>query len=175
MPNLDELKGEVAGLNSRTSLKSDFDEAFSHIQEASRDMTTAQRAQLRDILSAFRGKLPDLITYKKLRADAKALADRITLDGVGDHTGRIRTRNEALASLTSALNDQSKKAQRDANLLKQIKEAAEKGTKTVEEIKELIDQLDDADADTKTRLKALAESLGEIKDIFDPEEEEEGE
>ena len=174
MPNLDELKGEVAQLNDRTSIKSDFDDVFGRIREASRTLTRAERSELRDILSAFRQKLPDLITYEELRADAKALAERIMLDGLGDSTKRIAARNEALAGLTSALNAESKKARRDADLLKQIKEAAEKGTKTVAEIKELIGRLTETDAGTKGRLVALVESLGDIKDIFDPEEEEEG-
>ena len=90
------------------------------------------------------------------------------LDTVSERLKRINARNEALSTLTTALQTQIAKANSDANLLKQIKDAVDKATKTVEEVKALINQLSATDSSVKEKLRALIERLGNLSTIFQP-------
>jgi septal ring factor EnvC (AmiA/AmiB activator) len=81
----------------------------------------------------------------------------------------INARNDLLARLTSALKTQIDKTNKDANLLKQIKDGVDKATKTVTEIRSLINQLTATDAGTKDKLSALVVALDEISSIFQPQ------
>jgi methyl-accepting chemotaxis protein len=168
MPNLDELEHKVDQLDSLTSSIFRFNDAFHGIEQASQDTSDNDVGRLRGILDTFRGKLPDLLTYSRLEADAKDLADNLMLATLADRIARINARNEALAGLTGELKTQIDKANSDANLLKQIKDGVDKATKTVTAAKTLVDQLTATDASTKDRLKALIDALGNISSIFKP-------
>ena len=169
MPNLDQLEQEVDGLDPLASSIFRFNDAFGHIEEASRTTSDADVARLRVILDTFRGKLPDLPTYNRLRANAKDLADNLMLATLADRIARINARNEALAKLTGELQTQIDKANSDANLLKQIKDGVDKVTKTVKEAKDLVDKLTATNASTKDKLKALIDGLANISSIFKPQ------
>jgi hypothetical protein len=166
MPDLDQLEQEVDGLDSLASSIFEFNDAFQHIEGAGQTTNDADVARLRNIIDTFRGKLPDLLTYNRLRADAKDLADNLMLASLAERIARINARNEALAALTVDLQTQIDKGNSDANLLQQIKDAVDKATKTVTEVKALVGQLTATDVSTKGILTALIEGLANISSIF---------
>lgn len=170
MANLDQLEQEVADLVRNESADFEFKDVYRHIEDAAETATNAEIDRLRDILSSFRGKLPNMITLKPTRVRAKDLAATLMLSTLEDRIGRIRARNDVLTDLTGELKTQITKANNDAGLLKRIKEAVEKANKTVDAVKDLVDQLTDTDANTRSRIKALIDSLSEISSIFTPQE-----
>ncbi|HEV7745025.1 MAG TPA: hypothetical protein VGO56_08510 [Pyrinomonadaceae bacterium] len=169
MPTLEQIEAEVDELGGPTSNDFRFRDALKDINAAAQVAAT-DADKLREILSQFREKIPDLIAFNRIRADAKDLADHLMLAGVADRINRIKDRNDTLSSLTSKLQTQINKANSDANLLKKIKDGVEKANKTFVEIKALVDQLQATDATTKQKLKALIERVGNITTIFKPEE-----
>lgn len=169
MPTLEAIEQEVDGLGGPTSNVFRFRDAFKHINEASQSAAT-DTGKLRDILSQFREKIPDVIAYNRIRVDAKDMADTLMLEAVEERISRIRDRNETLTSLVGKLQTQISKANHDANFLKQIKDAVEKANKTFAEVKALVNQLQATDATTKAQLTALLERIGNITSIFVPAE-----
>ena len=169
MANLDALENEVANLVRDESNDFEFDDAFTHIEDAAQTTENAERGRLQDILSSFRGKLPNRINLKPIKAAAKDLADTLTLQDLDERIKSISSRNELLGRLTSELKTQIEKANKDANLLKSIKDGVDKATKTVTEIKTLISQLTATDTSTKDKLKALVDELDKISSIFKPQ------
>lgn len=167
MANLIKLAKEVAALSKSLSNDFEFMDALEHIEDAVAT-TDDDIADLRDILDDFRLKLPNRETLLLQRVRARDLAEALMLDTVSQRLKRINARNEALSTLTSALQTQIAKANSDANLLKQIKDAVDKATKTVEEVKALINQLSATDVSVKEKLRALIERLGNLSTIFQP-------
>jgi len=167
MPDLNKLAQEVAGLSKTVSNDFDFMDALDHIEEAGKT-TNEEIGTLRNILNTFRLKLPDRETLNPDRVRAKDLAETLMLATLEQRIDRINVRNEVLTSLTNALQTEIDKANNDANRLKQIKEAVDKATKTVGEIKALFDQLTAIDLPTKDKLNALIERLANISTIFTP-------
>ena len=169
MPNLDELEQEVAALIRDESTDFEFRDVFRNIEAAGKTADNAEIDRLRDILRDFRTKIPNLISLKPTKVKAKDLADTLMLSTLQARIARINARNETLTSLTTELKTQIDKANSDANLLNQIKEAVDKATKTVTEVKSLVNQLTVTDASTKDILKALIERLSNISSIFNPQ------
>ena len=168
MPALDQLAQEVANLSKTESDDFSFIDALDHIEDAAKT-TNAEIDTLRNILDRFRSKLPNRETLDAARVRAKDLADAIMLNTLAERLERIKARNDALANLVAILQTQIAKANADANRLKQIKEAVDKATKTVEEVKSLINQLTATDSSVKEKLTALIEGLGDISSIFSPQ------
>ena len=168
MADLNQIEQEVAGLVRDESTDFEFRDAFVHIEEAAKTTTNADLARLRDILSSFRAKIPNLISLKPIKARAKDLADTLMLNDLSERITLINARNELLARLTGELKTQIAKANQDATLLRRIKDAVDNATKTVEEVKSLISQLSAADG-TRERLTALVNQLGAISNIFQPQ------
>jgi len=166
MATLNKLAQEVAALSESLSNDFEFTDALEHIEDAVAT-TDDDIGDLRDILDDFRLKLPNRETLALQRVRAKDLAEALMLDTVSERLKRINARNEALSTLTSALQTQIAKANSDANLLKQIKDAVDKATKTVEEVKALINQLSATDSSVKEKLRALIERLGNLSTIFE--------
>lgn len=169
MANFDELANKVAALDEQASPTFEFRSVFGEIEDAATTMSNGQVATLTGILNDFRGKVPRLLALKPVRAKAKDLADGLMLLSLGDAIKRISDRNEALSSLTAMLDKQIAKANSDAGLLKQIKDGVEKATKTVNELKTLVNALTATDATTKTQLLALIDGIGNISNIFNPD------
>ncbi|HEU4769063.1 MAG TPA: hypothetical protein VFS77_16885 [Pyrinomonadaceae bacterium] len=169
MANLNKLAQEVGALSKSLSNDFEFKDALEHIEDAVETTGDDEIADLRDILDDFRLRLPDRETLLLQRVRARDLAEALMLDTVSRRLDRINARNETLSSLTSALQTQIAKANSDANLLKQIKDAVDKATKTVEEVKALISQLTDTDSSVKEKLQALIERLGNLSTIFEPQ------
>jgi FtsZ-binding cell division protein ZapB len=144
-----------------------FGDAFTLIEEASR--TNVDTASLRTILNRFRMKLPNLIAFKRLRADAGDLAVDLTITDLQARLKHIKDRNDLLSELTDELQTQVDKANSDAIRLTRIKEGVENATKTVNELKSLVSSLTATDASTKSRIAALLETLGNISSILHPE------
>lgn len=167
MANLIKLAQEVAALSKSLSNDFEFTDALEHIEDAV-VTTDDDIADLRDILDDFRKKLPGRETLHLQRVRARDLAEAMMLDTVSERLKRINARNEALSTLTSALQTQIAKANSDANLLKQIKDAVDKATTTIEEVKALINQLSATDSSVKDKLRALIERLGNLSTIFQP-------
>jgi|GEM_PF-2192217 len=167
MANLDSLEQEVDGLTPANSIFR-YNTAFTHIADAAKVVSDAEVPRLRDILSTFSQKIPDLPTYQRLDRDAEDLAASLMLGSLEFRIARIDARNKALADLTGGLQTQIDKANSDANLLKQIKDGVDKATSTVNQAKSLIDQLTATDTSTKDKLKALIDALGNISAIFKP-------
>lgn len=170
MADLDQLEQEVGGLSQLGSSIFSFTNAYNHIEEAARGTANDDADRLRDILDDFRAKIPDLLTYNRLRKDARDLADNMMLASLAERIARISARNEALSSLTGELKTQIAKANGDATLLTRIKDGVDKATKTVGEMKGLVDQLTATDATAKSRLKALIERLANVSSIFKPQD-----
>ncbi len=169
MANLNKLAQEVGALSKGLSNDFEFMDALEHIEDAVETTDDDEIADLRDILDDFRLRLPNRETLLLQRVRARDLAEALMLDTVSERLDRINARNETLSSLTSALQTQIAKANSDANLLKQIKDAVDKATKTVEEVKGLISQLTDTDSSVKEKLQALIERLGNLSTIFEPQ------
>lgn len=169
MANLNTLEQQVAGLIRDESNDFDFDDAFTEIEEAAKTTANGERGRLQDILSSFRGKLPNRINLKLIKAKAKDLADTLMLAELQDRIKSINSRNELLGRLTSELKTQIDKANQDANLLKTIKDGVDKATKTVTEIKTIINQLTATDTSTKQKLSTLVTDLDQISSIFKPQ------
>ena len=167
MANLNALAQEVAALNKVESDDFAFIDALDHIEEAG-ETTGAEIDTLRDILSHYRSKLPNRETLDLERVRAKDLASTLMLSTLAERIDRIRTRNDVLSSLTSELDTQIDKANADASRLKQIKDAVDRATKTVNEVKALINQLTSTEVSVRDKLTGLVESLGNISTIFAP-------
>jgi methyl-accepting chemotaxis protein len=167
MPTLKEVEAEVDGLSSVTPDIFSFRDAFTSLEEVSQ--TNVDPAALRTILSRFRNKIPDLLAFKRIRADAKDLAEVLMLADVNTRIARITARNDLIADLSDALQVQVDKANSDATLLKRIKDGVNKATRTVEELKALVGELTATDASARSRITALLERLGNISSILHPE------
>jgi len=87
MPSLEEIEAEVDSLDRLTSNIFRFRDAFAKIETASQ--TETDTARLRNILILFRDKIPDLVAFKRLRADAKDLAEILMLNSLQNRLGRI--------------------------------------------------------------------------------------
>jgi methyl-accepting chemotaxis protein len=168
MANLNALNQKVAGLSKTQSNDFEFIDVLDEIEEAA-ETADDEIDKLRNILDRFRLKLPNRETLDGERVRAKDLAEALMLDTVAERLDRINARNDALSALNKALQSQIAKANSDANRLKEIREAVEKATKTVEEIKGLISQLTATDSSVKEKLEALIERLGNISSIFEPQ------
>jgi len=168
MADLDKLAQEVGALNETFSNDFQFMDALVHIEEAGETTDDDEIDELRDILDSYRAELPSRTTLNLERIRARDLAAALALTTLTQRLDRIKARNETLSSLTDALQTQIDKANNDANLLKQIKEAVDKATKTVAEVKSLINQLTATDGSVKEKLTALIEQLGNISTIFSP-------
>ena len=167
MPTLKEVETEVDGLSSVTPDIFSFRDAFTSIEEVSQ--TNVDTAALRSILSRFRSKIPDLLAFNRIRADAKDLAEVLMLADVNARIARITSRNDLISDLTDELQTQVDKANSDANLLRRIKDGVNKATRTVEELKALVGELTATDSSAKNRITALLERLGNISSILNPE------
>ena len=170
MPNLDELEQEVNNLDENGSPLSKFRDVMQHIEVASRTTLNADVERVRNILITFRGKIPDLLLLKRVRADAKDLDIVLTLNSLEERISAINARNFALTNLTKALNEQSKNAVHDAELLKLIQSAVDKATETATAVKTLVDQLQEADGSAKATLKAFIDALDKVSSIFRPQQ-----
>lgn len=167
MPNLDPLAMEVNSLSRTESDDFAFIDALDHIEEAGRT-TDNEIDALRNILDRYRSKLPNRETLDAQRVRAKDLADALMLNTLAKRIERIRARNEALSSLTATLRAEIARANSDANRLKQIRDAVDQATKTVAEVKALINGLTATDGGVKQTLTMLIERLGNISTIFSP-------
>ena len=167
MADLNALAQEVAALNKNQSDDFAFIDALDHIEEAG-DTPDSEISTLRDIVSRYRSKFPNRETLDLQRVRAKDLADALMRATVAQRIARIRARNDALSTLTSELETQIEQANGDAGRLQQIKDAVDRATKTVNEVKNLINQLTATDASVKSRLTALVDSLGTVSSIFQP-------
>jgi septation ring formation regulator EzrA len=170
MANLDRIEEEVAGLIRDESTDFEFRDVFNDIEEAGKTATNAEIARLRNILSSFRGKIPNLISLKPIKVRAKDLADTLMLATLAERIARINARNDLLTRLTGELRTQINKANSDATLLTRIKEGVDKASKTITEVNALIDQLEASDTSTKDRLKALIRALENVSSIFAPQD-----
>jgi len=168
MANLNALNQKVAALSKTQSNDFEFIDVLDAIEEAAAT-TDDEIDELRNIIDRFRLKLPNRETLDGERVRAKDLAEALMLDTVSERLDRIKARNDALSALTNALQTQIAKANSDANLLKEIKDAVDKATKTAEEIKGLINALTATDSSVKEKLEALIERLGNISSIFEPQ------
>jgi hypothetical protein len=166
MTNLDQIQQKVNNLKQLTSNIFEFSEVFEDIQEAGRVTPDADRQTLSNILSSFRGKLPNLPTFKLLKATAQDLAENLALATIAQRRAAIDARNQAITSLNSILQKQIDKGNADAILLRQIKNAIEQGTAVISELRDLVDKLTATDAGTVSTLRALINTVGNISSIF---------
>jgi methyl-accepting chemotaxis protein len=162
--NLDELDAEV---NALTVNIFRFRDTLGDIQEASK--TDVDTEALSQIVSRFRGKIPNQIDFKRISADARDVAMDLGFADLETRLAHISARNDVLSQLTSELDTQVAKANSDATLLTRIKDGVDKATKTVDELKSLVSQLTATDATTKSRIASLLESLGNLSSILHPE------
>jgi len=167
MPTLDEIEAEVDELNGQTGTPLKFRKALNKLEEASK--SNVDTARMRTIMSSFRPRIPNLVAFNRLRADARDLDEILMVADVDARIARIRDRNDLLAELTGNLQTEVNKANQDANLLKRIKEGVDKATKTATELRALVEDLEATDASAKERMLALIERIGNISTIFEPD------
>lgn len=168
MADLNALAQEVGALNKMESDDFAFIDALDHIEEAGKT-TDADIDTLRDILSRYRSRFPNRETLDPQRVQARDLANMLMLTTLSQRIDRIRARNDALSSLTDTLETQIEQANGDAGRLQQIKDAVDRATKTVNEVKSLINQLSSTDGGIKAKLTALVDTLGNVSSIFQPQ------
>jgi len=161
-PTLQQIDEEVDALTGNMFR---FRDALTHIEQASQ--SNVNTGALSDILSRLRNKIPDLIDFNRIRADAQDLAEALTFDDVDARIEKIKSRNDLLTDLNDSLQTQVEQANSDANLVNRIKEGVQRATKTVQELQDLVHDL--SDSSTKDRIAALIERLGNISAILHPE------
>lgn len=168
---IQELETEVNALDSISS-RAEYSDAFEHFVEVLRQKPEPNRAQMINILATFRNTLSgdNSPLLNVVRRKARALDEALVADTVGGVIAGINSRNPAFARLNTNLQNEIDKANADAALLQRIKEAVEKATATIDEIKTLVDALTATNATTKSRLKALIEAAGNITNIILPNE-----
>lgn len=175
---IDELRSEIDGLNlaDGSSRASDYVNAYNHFIEFLEQFTNEQPSagdedELKAVLLTFRQKLriANLGDFAKMEIWAKKLHEALVLQGVSEVVQAIAARNVALPELRSRLEEESKKGNADAELLTKITEAIEKGTKTIDELKTLVDALTATDATTKSRIRALITAARNISNTFIPD------
>ncbi|MEO6051551.1 MAG: hypothetical protein ABIP78_09495 [Pyrinomonadaceae bacterium] len=175
---IDELKDEVEGLNldGGTSRASDYVKAYNHFIDFLEQFTNGQPSnadedELKDTLIKFRQKLlaADLGEFARMEIWAKRLHEALVLQGIGEVIRAIESRNVAVPQLLDNLGQEIEKGNADAALLTQIKDAIEKGTKTIDELKTLVDALTATDADVKSRIRALITAARNISNTFMPD------
>ena len=169
MPNINQIETRVNALNNNTSSDDSFIDVFGLIEDAGDEVGNGEIDRLRDILSRFRSKIPNLVTLKRTRADARDLANELALNTLQLRINRINKRNEKLAALSQKLVVLNGQIQDDAGLLGRIQDAIDKATKTVNEVKSLVDQLQ-ASNSIKSDLKALIDAVDGISSIFKPQQ-----
>jgi len=168
MPSLDEIQQEVNNLTN-TSNKFRLRGVLNHITDAAKITPDADVLRLINILAHFRGKIANLPSNNRIRADAKDLAEGLMIQTLEERINAINARNRAISNLTAALDVQINKANNNAELLTQIKDAVEKVTKTVEEVKALVNDLEDPGGGLKSDLIALITRVSTLSSIFEPE------
>jgi methyl-accepting chemotaxis protein len=169
MSDLNALKTKIEGLSKTLSSDTTFRNTYQLIEEACLEPENTNSSTLSNILSIFRDeKLNGRDTLNRIRADVKDLDEKIKLGNVAARISSIEKRNIAIKNLSSKLDEQSKKAVKDANLLKTIKDIIDKTTATVEVINNLIKDLEESDDDAKKILKAFVKALDEGSSIFKP-------
>src|SRR5687768_11225944 len=117
MANLGPLAQEISGLSRSESDDFEFMDALDHIEAAGRTTDNDDIDDLRNILDRYRSKLPNRETLDVQRVRAADLAISLALQTLDQRIGRIRERNDALSSLTTALRAEIAKANSDANRL----------------------------------------------------------
>ncbi|HEX6045876.1 MAG TPA: hypothetical protein VFZ22_15390 [Pyrinomonadaceae bacterium] len=167
MADLNTLTQEVAALNRIESNDFQFADVLDEIEDAAE--TNVDIDRLRNILNSYRLKMPNRETLDGHRVRAKDLAETLMLATLSARIDRIKARNDALSSLTDTLETQIEKANGDAGRLQQIKDAVDRATKTVNEVKALINQLSSTDGGIKAKLTALVDTLGNVSTIFQPQ------
>lgn len=166
MATLNELAEHVAALNKLESNDFQFADVLDEIEDTA--MTNVDVDRLRNIVNSYVLKMPNRNTLDGRRVRATDLANALMLKTLDERIARIRARNDTLSSLTSELETQINKANADAGRLQQIKDAVDRATKTVNEVKSLINSLTSTDTGVKDKLTKLVESLGSISTIFAP-------
>jgi septation ring formation regulator EzrA len=167
MADLDTLTQEVAALNRFESNDFQFADVLDEIEDAAE--TNVDIDRLRNILNSYRLKMPNRETLDGHRVRAKDLAETLMLATLSSRIDRIRARNDALSNLTDTLETQIEQANGDAGRLQEIKDAVDRATKTVNEVKSLINQLSSTDGGIKAKLTALVDTLGNVSSIFQPQ------
>lgn len=171
MIDFDDLRTEVDKLDQNQSPAIEFRRVFTKLQNAFRQLeATGEMRRLEDIFNDFIDKIPNLSKLKRIKADAKDMAFRLTLATVDQCLESMEARNKALSNLTKKLDEEIAGANADANKLKTIKDMVEKATGLVTTVKQLIDDLNVTGANTKTRLKALVTALDNVSNIFKPQD-----
>ena len=170
MAKFDELQEKVDKLNKTTSNDSKFKSVFEDIQDAVNSADDDDIDPLVDIVGDFRDKLPGRLTLNRVRADAKDLDEALTLGSIDATINQISLRNDAIANLISALDEESEKAVDDASLLDEIKEGIEKATKTIAAIKSLVNKLEESDDDAIENIESLIDTVDDISSIFDADD-----
>jgi hypothetical protein len=166
MADLDSLEQKVDDLNTNASSIFRFRDVFREIESAAKTVTTSERPRLSSILGDYRVKLPDQPTFSRIVRDARDLSEILLLATLDDIIERINSRNRAVTDLTGQLQIEINKGNADAGLLKQIKDAVDKATSTVNQVRTLIGQLTATDATTRSRITALVNAVDEISSIF---------
>jgi DNA repair ATPase RecN len=168
---INELEAEVNALDDVSS-RSEYEDAFEHYVEVLRAEPEPDRMRMIGIIATLRNTLSNdnspLLNI--VRKKSRALDEALVADTIGDIIDGINNRNPALQRLKTKLQDEIDKGNSDAIRLRQIKNAVEKATNTIDEIKNLVDQLAATDATTKSRLKSLIEAAGNISNIILPNE-----
>jgi prefoldin subunit 5 len=162
--NLEQLDAEVDALTVNIFR---FRDTLGHIQEASK--TDVDTEALSEIVSRFRNKIPNQIDFKRISADARDVATDLAFSDLEKRLKRINARNDILSELTGELDAQVEKANSDATLLTRIKDGIDKATKTVGELKSLVNTLTATDVSTKDKIAALLDRLDNFSSILQPD------
>lgn len=163
MANLDGLKKEVEALDPNGSLSA-FPRAFRKIVDAVVPGNNVD--ELITIIKIFRSRLPSDV-FGEISAKAKALLERLTLQGIAAIFETIKERNNALSSLTLELTKQIDGKHKEANLLKDIRTALGKADSTISAITNLVKDL--KDANLKETITAFLKAADNIASTFAPD------
>lgn len=171
---IDQLEENINALDftSGNSRRSDYIRAYKNFIEILQSSNNGNKSQLLNILATFCQKLreADLIQFSAMEESANNLLVALTSKSVGDLIQAIEERNIALPKLLAKVKVEIDKGNDDAEFLIDIREAIEKGTKTLDELQALVDKLTDTDADTESRIRALIAAARNISSTFMPDE-----
>lgn len=171
---LGQLETKIRGLNLDDGSSNPFDyfSVYDDFVEVLGVSGNADRPRLREILGTFRNKLveADLEEFNDLRRWARKLDEAFTSKSVGELIQAIRNRNVAVPELLRELKDEIEKGNDDAEFLLQIKNAIENGTKTIDELEALVDEMSATGTSAKARILALIAAARNISSTFLPTE-----
>lgn len=138
--------------------------ALARILDEGVNATPSERGQLITFLTRFVQKTP--LRLLPLNDIALRLQANLTLANLTQRLNELAARNQEIIILATQLGVQIEAANRDAGRLIRITGEINKATASINTIKDLVNQLNNPDANTSARIQAVATALERLNEVF---------